>query len=288
MNKNEFLEELNRHLLILEDEEQQDILEEYSQHIDMKVESGLSEDEAIRDFGSVKELAAQILEAYHVKAEFSGDAAKDGRKLPVKPITVHGADLRDKFARFFKKLSAAARHGAVCCYEAGKAIGRKAAYLILCPIRKIRSLLHREEKTVTIDTERKKREHRRTSAGVSGRAVPVMHTLGHSIAFAIGSCFHGIIRLCLWGLKWCWNLFMMFLALFGGLFVLGSLFCFGILIVWLFKGYPLKGLTLVMFGTVLCSGAFTCFCVSLLRMNKTNRFQAEETAVSLTEEVQDA
>ena len=37
MNKNEFLEELNRHLLILEDEEQQDILEEYSRHIDMKV-----------------------------------------------------------------------------------------------------------------------------------------------------------------------------------------------------------------------------------------------------------
>ena len=70
MNKNEFLEELNRHLLILEDEEQQDILEEYSQHIDMKVESGLSEDEAIRDFGSVKELAAQILEAYQVKVEF--------------------------------------------------------------------------------------------------------------------------------------------------------------------------------------------------------------------------
>ena len=37
MNKNEFLEELNRHLLILEDEEQRDILEEYSRHIDMKV-----------------------------------------------------------------------------------------------------------------------------------------------------------------------------------------------------------------------------------------------------------
>lgn len=288
MNKNEFLEELNRHLLILEDEEQQDILEEYSQHIDMKVESGLSEDEAILDFGSVKELAAQILEAYHVKAEFSGDAAKEVRKLPVKPITVHGADLRDKFARFFKKLSAAARHGAVCCYEAGKAIGRKAAYLILYPIRKIRSLLHREEKTVTTYTERKKSAQRRTAAGSSGGAFPAIRAIGHSIASAIGSCFRGIIRLCMWGLKWCWNLFMMFLALFGGLFVLGSLFCFGILIVWLFKGYPLKGLTLVMFGTVLCSGAFTCFCVSLLRMNKTNRFQAEETAVPLTEEVQDA
>ena len=62
MNKNEFLEELNRHLLILEDEEQQDILEEYSQHIDMKVESGLSEDEAIRfDVVSLQNLGGQLL-----------------------------------------------------------------------------------------------------------------------------------------------------------------------------------------------------------------------------------
>ena len=122
MNKNEFLEELNRHLLILEDEEQQDILEEYSQHIDMKVESGLSEDEAIRDFGSVKELAAQILEAYHVKAEFSGNAAKEVRTLHVKPIALHRDALRAKFARFFKRLSAATRH-AVCCDDlAGKTI----------------------------------------------------------------------------------------------------------------------------------------------------------------------
>ena len=51
---------------ILEDEEQADILEEYTQHIDMKISTGLSEAEAIRDFGNVSELAAQILEAYHV------------------------------------------------------------------------------------------------------------------------------------------------------------------------------------------------------------------------------
>lgn len=67
MNKDEFLNELKSYLSILEDEEQADILEEYTQHIDMKISTGLSEAEAIRDFGNVSELAAQILEAYHVK-----------------------------------------------------------------------------------------------------------------------------------------------------------------------------------------------------------------------------
>ena len=69
MNKSEFLNDLKKYLTILEDREQEDILEEYAQHIDMKLSTGLSEEEAIRDFGSVEELAAQILEAYHVKPE---------------------------------------------------------------------------------------------------------------------------------------------------------------------------------------------------------------------------
>ena len=66
MNKETFLQELRSHLQILEEREQQDILDEYAQHIDMKMQKGLSEEEAIRDFGSVRELAAEILEAYHV------------------------------------------------------------------------------------------------------------------------------------------------------------------------------------------------------------------------------
>ena len=59
MNKSEFLNDLKKYLTILEDREQEDILEEYAQHIDMKLSTGLSEEEAIRDFGSVEELAAQ-------------------------------------------------------------------------------------------------------------------------------------------------------------------------------------------------------------------------------------
>lgn len=286
MNKHDFLEELNRHLLVLEDEEQQDILEEYSQHIDMKVESGLSEEEAIRDFGSVKELAVQILEAYHVKAEFSGNTVKEARKLSVNTIAVHGTDLRDMIVRFLKRLFTAIRHGAACCFDEGKALSRKAARLILWPIRKIRSLPNREEKTVAVDTERKKKDRRKNTERTG--IVPTMRTVGHSITAAIKAFFWGIIRFCLWCLRWCWNLFMMFLSLFSGLFALGSLFCFGVLIVWLFKGYPLAGLTLVLLGAVLCSGAFTVFCLSLLRMGKTKPYEAQDTAIELTEEVQDA
>ena len=72
MNKKGFLEELGTYLAVLEEREQQDILEEYAQHIDMKIEKGLSEEEAIRDFGDIRELAAGILEAYHVNPEYQG------------------------------------------------------------------------------------------------------------------------------------------------------------------------------------------------------------------------
>ena len=46
MNKEGFLKELESHLRVLDDKEQQDILDEYAQHIDLKMKSGLSEEEA--------------------------------------------------------------------------------------------------------------------------------------------------------------------------------------------------------------------------------------------------
>ena len=70
MDKNTFMRELERSLSVLQESELRDILSEYEQHIDMKVKSGLSEEEAIADFGSIPELTAEILEAYHVRADF--------------------------------------------------------------------------------------------------------------------------------------------------------------------------------------------------------------------------
>lgn len=46
MNKTEFLNELEKRIRVLEKNEIKDILSEYSQHIDMRMESGLSEADA--------------------------------------------------------------------------------------------------------------------------------------------------------------------------------------------------------------------------------------------------
>ncbi|MDR1793994.1 MAG: DUF1700 domain-containing protein [Erysipelotrichaceae bacterium] len=66
MTKQEFIHYLNQKLAVLSDEERQDIIDEYTQHIDMKVENGASEAEAIADFGDLNELVKEILDAYHL------------------------------------------------------------------------------------------------------------------------------------------------------------------------------------------------------------------------------
>lgn len=76
MNKTEFMKKLAGLLKVLQEDEIRDILSEYEQHIDMKMESGLSEKEAIEDFGSVEELAADILSAYHVRVDSKKEAGK--------------------------------------------------------------------------------------------------------------------------------------------------------------------------------------------------------------------
>ena len=76
MDKKTFLEELRSSLSVLQETELNDIMDEYEQHIDMKVQSGLTEEEAIAEFGNRKELTAEILEAYHVRADY--EAGQNG------------------------------------------------------------------------------------------------------------------------------------------------------------------------------------------------------------------
>lgn len=73
MDKKTFIRELKLALSVLKQEELDDIISEYEQHIDIKVEKGLTEAEAIADFGSFGELTAEILEAYHVRADYAAD-----------------------------------------------------------------------------------------------------------------------------------------------------------------------------------------------------------------------
>lgn len=84
MNKRKFLEELEKHLMILDESERQDILNEYKDIIAEKVKHGKTEEEAIEDFGSIDELSKEILKAYKVNPDYlkkkqstSGDKAKE-------------------------------------------------------------------------------------------------------------------------------------------------------------------------------------------------------------------
>ena len=74
MNKSEFLSELEKRIRVLDKSEIKDILAEYSQHIDMEISNGQSEEDAIKSFGSIDELTSEILVAYHVNPEYEYDA----------------------------------------------------------------------------------------------------------------------------------------------------------------------------------------------------------------------
>ena len=70
MTKKEFLKELEDRLQMLDEKERKDMIEEYSQHISMRMESGMKEEEAIDDFGNIDDLIAEILDAYHLDPEY--------------------------------------------------------------------------------------------------------------------------------------------------------------------------------------------------------------------------
>lgn len=75
MNKEQFLEQLKIKLYKLTPVEIQDILDEYSDNIDNKISEGISEEEAVKDFGNIDDLVNEILEAYNFEPVKNHDLA---------------------------------------------------------------------------------------------------------------------------------------------------------------------------------------------------------------------
>jgi uncharacterized membrane protein len=69
VNKEEFVKILREKLDILDAKEIDDIIEEYLGYIEEKVGNGVSEEEAIKDFGDIDELARELLKAYKINVE---------------------------------------------------------------------------------------------------------------------------------------------------------------------------------------------------------------------------
>ena len=70
MNKEKFLKKLREKLTLLEDSEVDDIITEYSNHINEKVKDGKTEEEAVNGFGSVDLLAKEILKGYKISDNY--------------------------------------------------------------------------------------------------------------------------------------------------------------------------------------------------------------------------
>ena len=102
MNKNEFLNLLRIKLDVLSQVEIDELIAEYSEHIDNKLHEGKSEEQAVGDFGDIGELTRNILLAYKLNENFTSKP-KINNFLHMGENT--GRKLIHSFEQFYAKIS---------------------------------------------------------------------------------------------------------------------------------------------------------------------------------------
>lgn len=235
MKKEEFLTTLRKNLSVLEEREIQDIVEEYKQHIDMKMKEGLSEEEAIKDFGDLKELTAGILEAYHVKADYNSE-----RK------NIDFDKVKEESKRATEKATNAIGRGAECVRKWGISQTKRLWNFISAPVNRLKD---------TLQTGAEKEQ----GTGIMGK-----------MRFLIRTAFEWLWKVIRWSVRIVWNMFWMCVTAVSGLGMLGCIFAFGALIVLLAMGYPAAGVTMIVVGCGLVDSAVMLFCFTLLK-TKSNK-----------------
>ena len=275
MDKMTFLEELRKSLRVLKDEEIQDIISEYEQHIDLKVEKGLTVEQAIADFGNVKELAAEILEGYHVKAEFeiTEEVTESKKNLLTAGSGVLKNSVRNIWS-WIQKFWIWIVNGFLWC---GKQTVRPFVWM--------RSKWNREGKVQQEVIVRPK-----TSNHLKEWLVHKRKGFGTMML----RLWNWLVRVSLCCLRIGWNCFVVGIALTIGGFGLMSLFAVGVLGVLVFQGYPIIGVTVGCLGLVLCLFAATVFVWTLIwhapkvEIDKEEKTETEMTDLTEMEEGQHA
>lgn len=290
MDKKTFISELKQALSVLQEEELNDIISEYEQHIDMKQASGLTEEEAIADFGSLSELAAEILEAYHVRADYAAGPKRReaGAVNPMKGICLGAGaavlggmkglgDCLWGIWMFWKQ---------VMMRPIGWMAKKITAHTGATGYRQ--EDFDQESENVSED-EREQENEGRQKTGKEHFPVPAgkgrmplrqsrreAFGMGRKMCRGAGVFIDRItvfaarmirflLRAALWGVCMAWNAVCIGFALFCGLFGLLCLYCLGLLVVLLMQGYPLAGVTLGCLGLVMCSFSAAWLSVTLLR-----------------------
>lgn len=298
MNKAEFITELNERLIVLTEEERQDILDEYEQHIDMKVSKGMTQEEAIADFGRISELSADILEAYHVRADFISE--ESGRRLAGKHRSgrrkgygenaerdAQALNGEEDFAgekgiyEKFEAFCMSALHGAEnCCrrfWDGCKSVGRA----VKRGIHRCETVLEKWAGCVAQACARlfcRRKETEEKSVRAVGMSLADEHGVNRGRERKAGKEFYvwramcgmckAVWAACLWCMRWTWNLFCIGTGVLLGFGACIVLFCMGVLVVLLILGYPLVGVTIGWLGLTLCTVSATALCFTLVRIRK--------------------
>lgn len=248
MNQERFLKALQERIAMLEQAEQQDILAEYAQHIEMQMKEGLSEEEAIRDFGSLDELAAEILEAYHIDPGYQASVQEVGEQadLAQKP------QIREHFAAGWHRFTAGWHRF----------------------IQRIKGWFQREPKPKTERPSKSSRKHWNGSRMKQGFARVWMQ-------------FWKLLKRACTAVLWlCWNGALLVCAVPLVLLLFCGVICFGFLAVLLFQGYPMIGVSLGILGGLMCCAAILYFGWGLVwHRTKPMVYQGEMVQAPLQESV---
>ena len=285
MNKTEFLNELEKKIRVLNKEEINDILAEYSQHIDMRMESGLSEDEAIKDFGDMDELAAEILEAYHVNPEFDKELNDKqegiGKKAealaeeitssvggPLKKLFLKCKELILRFFNWIKQFVSKIKSSEKIVFintMKKKNVEEQPAEADGEVLEKTDTKAEKKKRTLFKKSEKKK-ENKKDIKAAAGRQIK--KTKGRCrrlIGGFIALCVSVIAILCLIP-----TTIAMLFAVFG----------LGISVVMIFTGYPMAGIFVMLLGASVASIALWLLLASFvgIRRKKKNKAPKLEEA----------
>lgn len=227
MTKQEFIHKLQKDLAVLEESEIKDIVEEYEQHIDMKMKDGMSEENAIQDFGDMDELIGGILEAYHVKADYAGN--KNSQDF-------------DKVKETGKYMTGAAISG----------IGKGTKKIVTSLKNGIRAPFEQMKKEFANRPKKEKKE------SFLGRIVEFVKQFFVNCLILIRWMWRTCIALCVFFLRATWFGFCLVGALAGIFWEIVGVFGIGFCVVMLIQGYPLVGIMIALIGAVLANSVI-CF-----------------------------
>lgn len=216
MTKVEFLKHLEKLLHVLNEKERTDILNEYTQHIDFKMESSrLSEEAAIKDFGDINELACEILDAYNVNPNY--------KKMAITKFNFSWKKLWLDTSNIFKHMREIYKK--IC-----SSINSRRDKIM----NKIKLAIKAISKDSSVNLEKKKEER------------PKMEV---KAGFKV---FRDYITQVLYFL---WKMFVVICLLPVVVWEFILVIGFGIFVVLAFIGYPVIGFTLIIVGLLMCTTA---------------------------------